>query len=384
MTDIAADARIRRDFPALAEAAAVVGSVQIRNRATLAGQHLQRVAGGRHRRRRCSSTARGSSSPARAGPGRIPIDDVLRPLRASRRWRRGELVTAIELPRPSGPTGAVHVRRTRRRGHDLASVTLACAVMRRRRHPDRLRQPRAAAAPRRRRDRGARRSGLVRRAPGWSGSTACSSTPARRRGRCGRAPSTGWRCSASSACGPSPSRSSGWRSGAAASAGMTTRPLELTVNGRPRALEIEPHHTLLEVLRDDLGLTGTKECCLVGECGACTVLVDGRSVDSCLVLGRRGGRLGRRRPSRAWRRATELHPLQAAFLDDRRRAVRVLHPGPARVRRRAPRATRRTRRAPRSRRAWPATCAAAAATSRSSRPVERLQPRHPADRCRAD
>jgi len=65
---------------------------------------------------------------------------------------------------------------------------------------------------------------------------------------------------------------------------MTTR-VELTVNGRARAVEIQPYHTLLEVLRDDLGLTGTKECCLVGECGACTVIVDGASVDSCLVLG---------------------------------------------------------------------------------------------------
>ncbi|HEV8402387.1 MAG TPA: (2Fe-2S)-binding protein [Candidatus Limnocylindrales bacterium] len=62
------------------------------------------------------------------------------------------------------------------------------------------------------------------------------------------------------------------------------RPLALTVNGRSRAVEVEVHHTLLEVLRDDLGLTGTKECCLVGECGACTVLVEGRSVDSCLML----------------------------------------------------------------------------------------------------
>jgi carbon-monoxide dehydrogenase small subunit len=60
--------------------------------------------------------------------------------------------------------------------------------------------------------------------------------------------------------------------------------VELTVNGRPRSLEIPPHHTLLDVLRDDLGLTGTKECCLVGECGACTVSLDGRIVDSCLVL----------------------------------------------------------------------------------------------------
>jgi aerobic-type carbon monoxide dehydrogenase small subunit (CoxS/CutS family) len=63
-----------------------------------------------------------------------------------------------------------------------------------------------------------------------------------------------------------------------------TIPIRLTVNGRPRSADVAAHHTLLEVLRDDLGLTGTKECCLVGECGACTVIVDGRSVDSCLVL----------------------------------------------------------------------------------------------------
>lgn len=61
-------------------------------------------------------------------------------------------------------------------------------------------------------------------------------------------------------------------------------PIELTVNGRRRAVEVAPHHTLLEVLRDDLDLTGTKECCLVGECGACTVRLDGRIVDACLVL----------------------------------------------------------------------------------------------------
>ena len=60
--------------------------------------------------------------------------------------------------------------------------------------------------------------------------------------------------------------------------------IELEVNGRRRALEVEARHTLLDVLRDELGLTGAKECCLVGECGACTVILDGRTVDSCLVF----------------------------------------------------------------------------------------------------
>lgn len=63
---------------------------------------------------------------------------------------------------------------------------------------------------------------------------------------------------------------------------MTT--IKLTLNGDARSVAVAPHHTLLDVLRDDLGLTGTKECCLVGECGACTVRLNGRIVDSCLVL----------------------------------------------------------------------------------------------------
>jgi carbon-monoxide dehydrogenase small subunit len=60
--------------------------------------------------------------------------------------------------------------------------------------------------------------------------------------------------------------------------------ITLRVNDEMRSYSVEPHHTLLESLRDDLALTGTKECCLVGECGACTVRLNGVIVDSCLVL----------------------------------------------------------------------------------------------------
>jgi aerobic carbon-monoxide dehydrogenase small subunit len=59
--------------------------------------------------------------------------------------------------------------------------------------------------------------------------------------------------------------------------------LSLTVNGTEHALDVAPHATLLHVLRNELGLTGTKEGCDEGECGACTVVVDGAVVDSCLV-----------------------------------------------------------------------------------------------------
>ena len=67
---------------------------------------------------------------------------------------------------------------------------------------------------------------------------------------------------------------------------MTTSnvPIAVRVNGREHRRDVRPHHTLLEVLRDDLGLTGSKECCAEGECGACTVLVNGRAVCACLML----------------------------------------------------------------------------------------------------
>jgi aerobic carbon-monoxide dehydrogenase small subunit len=62
------------------------------------------------------------------------------------------------------------------------------------------------------------------------------------------------------------------------------RRVETTINGRHYSLEVEPRKTLLAVLRDQLLLTGTKEGCGTGDCGACTVLLDGQPVTSCLML----------------------------------------------------------------------------------------------------
>ena len=61
--------------------------------------------------------------------------------------------------------------------------------------------------------------------------------------------------------------------------------LTTKVNGEEREVLCEPHQSLLDVLRDELGMTGTKEGCATGDCGACSVLIDGRLVCSCLMLG---------------------------------------------------------------------------------------------------
>lgn len=65
---------------------------------------------------------------------------------------------------------------------------------------------------------------------------------------------------------------------------MSKQLLSLTINGAPHELLVEPYQTLLEVLREEVGLTGAKEGCGTGDCGGCTVILDGRPVNSCLVL----------------------------------------------------------------------------------------------------
>jgi len=88
----------------------------------------------------------------------------------------------------------------------------------------------------------------------------------------------------------------------------------LNVNGEAVEALFAPYKTLLEVLREELALTGTKHGCELGECGACTVLVDGEPVLSCLVLALEcEGRAVQTIEGLA--RGPELHPLQAAFTD---------------------------------------------------------------------
>ncbi|MEO8468059.1 MAG: xanthine dehydrogenase family protein subunit M [Chloroflexota bacterium] len=126
MTDVAASDLVRHHFLALAEAALVVGSVQIRNRATLAGNVCN------------ASPAADTATSLLAfgavvvlagndGTRRLSLDDFF--VRSGMTTMRpGELLTSIEIPLPRSGTGSVHLRRTRRRGHDLAAVTMSCVI----------------------------------------------------------------------------------------------------------------------------------------------------------------------------------------------------------------------------------------------------------------
>ncbi len=126
MSELVMNPLINRYFPALIDAAKVVGSVQIRNRATLVGNI-------------CNASPAADSAPPLLvygaqvvamgphGKRRIPLNDFF--VRSGVTvLQRGEFVASIELPVPCTRMGAAHVRRTRRRGHDLASVTLCCGV----------------------------------------------------------------------------------------------------------------------------------------------------------------------------------------------------------------------------------------------------------------
>lgn len=90
--------------------------------------------------------------------------------------------------------------------------------------------------------------------------------------------------------------------------------ITLTVNGEPYEVVVKPSETLLDVIRNKLGLTGTKKGCDVGDCGACTVLLDGQPVSSCLVLAvqAKGKQIT---TIEGLADGDSLHPIQKAFID---------------------------------------------------------------------
>lgn len=90
--------------------------------------------------------------------------------------------------------------------------------------------------------------------------------------------------------------------------------IKLTINGESVEAAVEPNQTLLQFLREDLGLTGTKHGCGLGDCGACTVIMDGKAVNSCLVLAVQAS--GKEVLTiEGMASGAELHPIQQAFVD---------------------------------------------------------------------
>ena len=92
------------------------------------------------------------------------------------------------------------------------------------------------------------------------------------------------------------------------------KPLQMTVNGEPKQVLVEPYYSLLDTLRDELHLTGTKKGCDEGDCGACTILLNGNPVTSCLVLAHsaHGGEVI---TIEGLANGQELHPVQQAFAE---------------------------------------------------------------------
>jgi carbon-monoxide dehydrogenase small subunit len=93
------------------------------------------------------------------------------------------------------------------------------------------------------------------------------------------------------------------------------RKIQFTLNGKDTSMEVPNHRLLLDLLRDEIGLTGTKEGCGTGDCGACTVYLNGKPVNSCLVL---SGELDGADivTIEGLKIGPELHPIQKAFIQD--------------------------------------------------------------------
>jgi carbon-monoxide dehydrogenase medium subunit len=348
---VAADPRVQAGYPALAEAARAVGSVQVRNRATLVGNLCN------------ASPAADTAPPLLVYDAQVNIVGPKGPRTAAAArffvgpgrtvLERGEVVASVDLAPGEGPAGSAFARLARRRGADVASVNVACRLD----PAGRARFAFGAVGPTP--ILAVDDSGVLARAAGGPQAEDVL------RGLVGAArPISDIRAGAAYreamalvlarrvletarvrlAGGPAQPLGLGWtppwrpqasdlgrQPDAAGAPPRAARPapdaspaeaperggrlaVALSVNGRPQHLEVAPHHTLLDVLRRQLRLTGTKDSCREGECGACTVLLDGRPVNACLVLAAETD--GREVTTiEGLERDGRLDPIQEAFLE---------------------------------------------------------------------
>ena len=291
--ELAAEATVRRRLTALADACAIVGSHATRAHGTLGGNLHERFAGDGDRQVRCCASAPSVRLRSASGTRTLSIDELLAGP-GETTAAPGELLEAVEMPLPPEGAGSCYLRLEYRRQMEIAVVGATAVVAFEGGRVVDARVAITALAPTIRRVAAAE-AALVGTDAGREAAQAAAEAIARRvradlrRARFRRVPERDGGCDraardrgrrrtrrgSSHSCPGKPrtSRGSGVRVAST-----------LRVNGISCPVEIEPHASLLETVREQIGLTGAKEGCDDSECGACMMLLDGEPVNSCSYL----------------------------------------------------------------------------------------------------
>ncbi len=296
----------------------------------------------------------------------MPVEAIARRARARRRWRAASSIVDFQLPPRPKRSADAYLRFIPRTEMDIAVVGAGVN----------LTLDAGGVCTRRARGAGRRGADAAAGAGGGRGAGRAASSTTRRWTRSTPRPAA--------ACKPIDDKRGtvdyrikvagvlARRAAAIAFARAEDRPMSkhhvsATVNGEPVEFLCEPQETLLDVLRDRLGLTGSKEGCGSGDCGACSVIVDGRLVCSCLVLGAEAE--GRAIDTiEGMAQGDKLHPAAAASSSSMRRCNAASARRASWWRRRRCSTATRTRRRAKRATGSPAISAAAPATTRSSAP----------------
>ena len=357
------NAALKKAWPGVVEAANLIGSDQIQGRCTIVGNL-------------CNASPAADSVPAMVAAGAkaavvgpkgkrtIAVEDVVTgPGKTS--LKKGEVIEAITLPKPAPKSGDAYLRFIPRTEMDIAVVSAGVCltlgpkgvVKKARVALGAVAADRAAGAGRGQGDRRhqARRCGARANSPPRAKPRASRSTTNAARSNS----EPRWRACSRAVRPESPISVQGDNDVRRNSRSDHDQ------RRRGRVSSARPRETLLDVLRNRLGLTGAKEGCGTGDCGACSVTVDGRLVCSCLVLGAEAE--GREVTTvEGLSAGGKLHPLQTQIHRARGAAMWHLHAGLSGCGEGVARPQPRSRTKKRSATRWPATCAAAPDTTRSS------------------